>query len=128
MQESFPPVVPEQVVWTKDIYNEIKPSVGDLNSMVVIAIHSNPIIFASSPSGYILTYFQGNQQVKAFCAHIDTDKVFGTITTSNHNNTKQHKKMADQQLREMYKDIVLLVQLTENPQKIISFSKGGLLR
>jgi hypothetical protein len=60
MQESFPPVVPEQVIWTKQIYDEIKPSVGDLNALLCIGINSNPIIFAGSPSGYILTHFYGN--------------------------------------------------------------------
>lgn len=123
-QESFPLVVPEQLLWTHQIIKELKPDKGDLNSLVVIGIHSNPIIFAGSPSGCILTNFYGNSQSKAFKAHTDTDKVFGT----EYNQQTKKKHMANAQLREMYKDIILLVQLTDNPQKIISFSRGGLLR
>ena len=122
LQPSFPPVVNEQVIWTKPIADELKPKVGDLNSLLVISIHGNPIIFAGSPSGNILTHLAGNAP-KAFSAHIDTDKVFGTVVNPQTNK----KYMANKNLREIYKDITLLVQLPDTA-KIISFSKGGLLR
>lgn len=43
---------------------------------------------------------------KAFSAHTDTDKVFGQAAPGNNK-----KYMKDKELRELYKDIILLARL-----------------
>ena len=121
-QQNFPEIVEQQVIWTQPIANELKPKNGNLESLLVIPVHGSPIIFAGSPSGNIITH-KINNTPKAFSAHTDTDKVFGTMQQPNSN----FKVMANKQLREVYKDVTLLMQIP-NTGKIISFSKGGLLR
>ena len=74
--------------------------------MLVIPIFESPIIFAGGPSGNIITHNCNNQMPKAFSAHTDTDKVFGQAAPGNNK-----KYMKDKELRELYKDIILMARL-----------------